>query len=216
MEPLRENEIANLVWSPTAAFYFPSLIRIGTVSGGSCFLHAIFSAFYIPYIEGRIGKVPLNCTDLITQMRTQLAQQISEQDLNLKSSILGQWQPDELELDQIKAYLKSAMPVDRRYFEYIQNKLDKDILILDSQLEDVLFLGDPNLVYLGSPRTVIILLRIDEHFEILGLPDTIPSPSKMEGFRNFRTCFEWLDPLPQSILARMKEKSIAISSNPNL
>ncbi|AHH01570.1 hypothetical protein pv_3 [Pithovirus sibericum] len=200
MEPLRENEVASLNWS--SPFSFSGMVRIGTIGGGSCFFHAVFSAFYTPYIEGKIGRMPFSASEFISKIRNELSAEISPLDLQT----LEGWQPDELELEQMKIYLSSSMPIDRRFFEYLSKKLSKDILILDGDVEDVLLLGDPNLLYLGSPRKSIVLLRISDHFEVVGIRENFSKGNPMLGFPNIRTEFESNDPFCKAILSRMKEK----------
>lgn len=149
--------------------------------------------------------MPFHASEFISRIRNELSAEISPFDLQTLDK--EGWQPDELELEQMKTYLSSSMPIDRRFFEYLSKKLSKDILILDGDIEDVLLLGDPSLLYLGSPRKSIVLVRVSDHFEVVGLKENFSKENPMLGFTNIRTEFEPTDPFCQAILSRMKEKS---------
>lgn len=169
-------------WEPPFLSY-PGLVRIQTPTDGSCFFHAILKAFYKPYIEGRENGKLVDRNKLISQLRKELADKLAQPaDITVPEGptnydLLSRGSLSELSksmtndynytLEGMQDLLLNGNYIDEAYYEYISNRINKDIYIISSVIKDVIPTGDTDLYYKG--RDSIVLLYIPGHYELIGL-----------------------------------------------
>ena len=206
-------ENAPLNWTD-GNFNYPEMVRIGTITDGSCFFHTIASSYFLPYRRGKINDSPMNRYTFIRDLRHDLAIKLGERidpndtDHVIHYDVLSRGSLREFSksvpqytLESMKRELNSDRSVDNVYNEFISNILDKDIYLLDIQTKDVYVTGnDFDILYRG--RNSIVILSLPGHYELVGLRTQT----------GIKTLFHFEHPFIQSIISRLREK-IAQGSN---
>lgn len=149
---------------------FP-LIRIATDGDGSCFFHAVLAGFFVPYREQMLNDRPTSRREIALGLRIVLADNF---DLETYKS-LGNGHLEEFSksdpnysYDNLKRLLKSNLPIGNEFIEYISNRLDKDIYLLDIIRQNIYSQAcDISLLYKG--RKSVVLLYLPGHYELIGL-----------------------------------------------
>ena len=205
IEGLSNRPFEKLSWN--GSFIYPDMYRIRTIGDGSCFFHAIASAYFKPYIEGVNGGKAFDRRSFVRKLRQELAdklgqrinpvdpnsptyyQQLSRGKLEEMSKDL-----DKYSLKYMQNELRASVSVDNMYNEFISNVLDKDIYILDLSKKDVYITGsDDDLLYKG--RDSIVIGAMPGHYELIGI--------MVEG--RIKTLFPHSHPFIEAIRTRMIE-----------
>ena len=204
---LKMMETSPLNWG-NGEFNYPGMVRIGTPPDGSCFFHAIASAYFLPYRRGSIDGVPMDRYAFIRDLRYDLAIKLDEkvdpQNSNspihydlLSRGNLREFAGDiqQYTLESMKRELNSDRSVDNVYNEFISNILEKDIYLLDITTQDIYVTGDDfDILYKG--RSSIVTLAIPGHYELVGLQTST----------GIKSLFDADHPFIQSIKSRLREK----------
>ena len=164
-------------------FYYPNLVRIRTITDGSCFFHAVSKAFFEPYITGTLNGLSLDRKEFVKKLRTDLSKKLGQK-INPENpnspryyDILSRGELEEMSkdvpafrLENLQNLLDSNRPVDNVFNEFVSNQLDKDIYILDGNKKDVYITGrDEDILYKDRPS--IVILYIPGHYELIGVKD---------------------------------------------
>ena len=78
-------------------FSYPGMVRKNTIADGSCFFHAIFKAYHVPYIEGVINDTPFDRKDFVQKFRKELSVRLTEKSsdepskTNYETLSRGEW-----------------------------------------------------------------------------------------------------------------------------
>lgn len=169
------NDFQLLNWNPSnSGFSYPGMVKIYTEGDGSCFFHAIVSAFFKPYITGMIENTALDRNQYIRNLRTDLSRQLKYHYDKLSrgqlSKISKEKGMESFSLKSMEETLDSNEPVDNRFNEYVSNIMNKDIYILDGEKRDVYITGkDDDILY--KRRDSIVLLYSNHHYELVGVLD---------------------------------------------
>lgn len=200
MEALAQYETRPLAtWNLFRQFH--GLVRIGTVADGSCFLHAVFQAFYIPYLSGKVDKTPFDRMTFIDFFRKRLAIKM-----------------EQTYAKELTEYMESRMPLDYRFFSLVSQEVDKDIYILNVSKHDLEFFSMDN--YKGRKSIVLLYFGNDtdevegennvegEHFEILA-----QQLKNSDGTIDLKSEFDSSDELVSVLWARLSYLKINSKSN---
>jgi hypothetical protein len=144
------------------------VIVVSTIGDGNCFFHAIIQGFLPIYNEGysRDGSAPLDKRDFISNLRKDLAENLSKKKPNTnktwyeylsrgKLKDLGKELPV-CNLENMKSMLNSNKPVDNLFHEYVSEFLGIDIYILDLSKKDVYKTGEDSDILHKNRRSVVV------------------------------------------------------------
>lgn len=204
---LQMMESAPLNWE-TGKFNYPNMYRIGTIPDGSCFFHALASAYFLPYRIGKLGEVSLNRHQFISDLRFDLSRKLADKvDLSREDSPIHY---DLLSRGQLRKFaenvpqysqesmmreLNSNRSVDNVYNEFISNILNKDIYLLSLNEQDVYVTGDDSDI-LFKGRNSIVILEMPGHYELVGI----------QASSGIKTLFHPDHPFIKAIRIRLREK----------
>lgn len=163
---------------------YPGMVVIPTISDGSCFFHAILSAFFIPYKAQQYDGNPVDRKKFVLDLRKDLANKLGDSiDPNdpdspthydiLSRSELREMSKEmpEYSLSSLQLKLKTSSSVGNEFNEFISNVLEKDIYILDSVKQDVYVTGnDFDILYKNRPS--IVILFSPGHYELVGINES--------------------------------------------
>lgn len=141
-----------------------NLVRIDTIGDGSCFFHAIISAFFKPYIENTIDK-----SEFIVKFRKDLSDVLEKKYDTLGGGSFVELSRDDKEysLESLKKMLNSNSSVDNRFHQLISDVINKDIYILYTRTGNVYKSAD-DLKLLYKNRDSIVILYMPGHYELIG------------------------------------------------
>ncbi len=174
-----------------------NLVKIDTIGDGSCFFHAIISAFFKPYIENTIDRIKF-----IKQFRKDLSETLYSQYRKLGNGSFLELSRsvDEYSLQSLKEMLDSNLPVDNRFHQFISDVINKDIYILYSITNNVYKSAD-DLKLLYKNRDSIVILYTPGHYELIGRLNNIT--------KEITTVFNYNDSFIKNIqkeLSNLKEE----------
>jgi hypothetical protein len=158
---------------------YSNLVRIPIIGDGSCFFHAILRSFYRDYIESTQHSVRQYHA---RNLRYALAEVLDE-----SNPLTGKKYYDELSRGTLSTLASEGLvscsllimqkelqqdgPVDNLYHELVSNHLNRDVYIINEDIDDVdVGFSDLELLYKG--RNSIVLLFRNSHFELLGIAAT--------------------------------------------
>lgn len=158
---LINREYENLRW-PDIFDKF-KLVRLRIPIDGLSLLHAIVKSYLPDYIAGTINR-----RDFLLSFRTQLYEKLDKYYNNLSDGKLKELSEKfpEYTLENLKNNLLNGN-INNIYSEFISNIIDKDIYFLDFNDKDV-YIPETELKYLYKGRDSIIILRLNNHYELIG------------------------------------------------
>lgn len=152
-------------------------VIVCTPGDGNCLLHAICNAIYEPYRTGIYKGEKINRTDVVKQLRNDLADKLSseykgtthyEYLLGGNLSKVAEFIP-EYRIEYMINELKSNRYLCYGYIEYISNILSHDIYIIDGNHDDQIYVSDENEYAIKGNRPSIIIYWKNEHYELVGI-----------------------------------------------
>lgn len=167
------------------AFSYPGLVRIRTLPSPGALLHSILNAFFVPYRSQQFNHAsePVSRIEMVNAYREYLAERLAEPEkpaevlsplvynnlsrgkMTLFANILKGYH-----LDVMQSELRDPdFFLDDKYLELIANDLEKDIYILDATTYDVRLFPNTTVDMYYKGRSVIVLLYIPGHFELVGI-----------------------------------------------
>lgn len=186
---------------------YPGLVRFDTIGDGSCFFHAIASAYCKSYIDGIMNGKPIDRCDFIRGLRRDLSDKLGEK-INPKDpkspryyDTLSRGYLKEFSknwpaytLDNLQNELDSSNSVSNVYVEFISDQINKDIYFLSNKTQDIYPTGD-DYSLIHKDRDSIVLLVYPNHFELIGLEED----------NSIITLFETDHPFIKYLKKRIKE-----------
>jgi len=150
-------------------------VKIKTIGDGSCFLHAVL---------GAASKDYKNSTDrqkktMVKNLRNDLAELIDDtrkdDKTHYESINRGEMENlskifPELEIENVKKFLRSREWFDQKYIEYVSDLLEIDIYIIDYKTGAPYKTGDEEILHKSRNSVIIGYIR-ETHFETLGVFD---------------------------------------------
>lgn len=213
MQPLTQIQREPLNWS--GDFRFEGMIRIFVPKDGSCFFHALASAYLKPYIIGKIGDKHLNRSRFIRQLRSDLAKKLGSRVNPLDPDSPTHYETlsngelpkiaetlPEYSLENMQRELDSVSWISNIYNEFISDELNFDIYILDGEKQDVYMTGtEDRLLY--KNRHSIVILYLPGHYELVGV---VGNESRSQSRSDYvSTVFEPTSPFITAIRDRMNQ-----------
>lgn len=166
------------------------MVAIDTIGDGSCYFHAFLHAFSIPYKEQKLNNQTIDRRDFVKNMRMSLSKKLGSPINPLypsgptyynelsrgKMYEFGQEVP-EYSFEEMSRRLRSSEAVGNEFNEFVSNQFNKDIYILNEEIEDVYVTGkDDDILYKGRPSVVLLYSSGDSgragHYELVGLKDS--------------------------------------------
>ena len=155
------------------------MISLDTIGDGSCLLHALAMAYFVPYRTQSLDDRPVSRRQIVRQLRSELANKLASPSDPLnpdgpsKFDLLGRGKVkdfghEDYTLQALVKLLHSDDCLGSEIIEYVSNELDKDIYLLEKEKADVYVLGDDNDIYIKD-RDSIVLLYTSGHYELVGL-----------------------------------------------
>jgi hypothetical protein len=152
-----------------------NLVVVPTIGDGNCYFHSVLRAFNTTYIN---AKTVFERINLARTFRNGLADRLSEIDpitgeeyySGLNNGALEQFADGvkEYTKEALRTELLSSQPVDNIYQELISNFINKDIYMINSETNDMIFTGTAfSLYYKG--RNSIIIYYTPGHYEVVGI-----------------------------------------------
>lgn len=161
--------------------YADKLILISTISDGSCYFHAIASAYSVAYLTEMLDGKPISKRNFVRNMRNELAETLKSYYPNLAKGSISSFGKEvpEASYEGMKELLLSTRAVGLEIHEFVSEVLEKDIYILDKSHRKLYPLGDVAQEYYKGRNSIILMYtpgssRIngsDGHFELIGLRD---------------------------------------------
>ena len=150
---------------------FSNVTYIDVPSDGSCLLHAISKAYYLPYQLCTVDRG--DKFKWIRSLRQELSERlVNEYNMlsNGKLSILSKTD-ESLKRDKMIVELESNVVIDIKYIELINNMIDKDVYVIhNNQYEPKLLISSihtPELLY--KDRVSIIVHFNGNRYRLVGL-----------------------------------------------
>lgn len=203
-----QNEIQTLNWKRTNKFHYDDMVRIATPGDGSCLIHAILKAYFVPYITGTFNNKPLDRKSYVRSLRDDLAERLSQfvriGEVTTVYDTLSGGKMKEFalsvpaySLDNLQKLLKSDEYLGLEVLELISDTVKKDIYILDLLQHDVYMLATPK-KFLYKDRPSIVILYLPNHFELIGIKTNN---------NDIKTLFNHKHPFIREINNRMEQLS---------
>lgn len=203
-----QNEIKPLNWKRTNKFHYDNMVRIATPGDGSCLIHAILKAYFVPYITGSLDNKPLDRKNYVRSLRNDLADRLGQParigEVTTVYDTLSGGKMREFalsvpgySLDNLQKLLRSDEYLGLEVLELISNIVKRDIYILDLLQHDVYMLATPK-EYLYMDRPSIVILYLPNHFELIGI--------KTDN-NDIKTLFDYKHPFIRAINNRMEQLS---------
>lgn len=157
-----------------------SLIIIPSPHDGNCFFHSVLMAFSKDYRFEVVGGVKVSRYNIVTQFKDELAQLLDKpiskggptwykylsrgslEDFSKK--VVG------YDMKSLQNMLRSSQSVGQEFHEYVSDVLDKDIYIIQGNINKLYNVGDFELLYRDRPS--ILLYYKNGHYDLLGRQDS--------------------------------------------
>ena len=162
---------------------WPMLVRILTIGDGSCLLHAIVNAYYLPYRTSTNKQDTLH--QLVQGLRKEMAMKLSMPDAAHGDGSLTYYQtinngnlPEgckavpEFSLDNMVKCLDSSQPLGTGYLDLISKLLNKDLYILSDLTQDLYVTDELPYIFTGKRPSVIIYWDGVGHYELVALKNS--------------------------------------------
>lgn len=161
---------------------FPGLYRWFTTNDGSCLIHAILNAMFLPYQQGKLNGEILNRPQFVREIRKQLAEKLGQpvsrgSSTNHYQELARGGLPDyalsrpEYSLPKLQSILDSTQFIGHTFLEFISNHFEIDIFIIN--LADMDIYLDPSLddelLYKG--RSAVVVGFIKNHYETIAIEE---------------------------------------------
>lgn len=147
-----------------------NVVKFIVPSDGHCLFHSIAFSYYIPYRTNLLNNEPITRMEIITKLRSQLADNLTENVYNMlndgNTQLFAKEVP-EFSMEFMKLELNSDHQIGYGYIEYISNQIDKDIYIIHGETNKI-YISD-ELPFIIKGRTVIVLYYHHNHYEPVGV-----------------------------------------------
>jgi len=144
-----------------------SIYRVGTAQDGSCFFHAVLSCISDSYRNRSSGGIPLSRTQLVRNVRMDLASELKKRyhllsrgELSRLSKTLPRYS-----LSNMSDVLINGKSIEAVFFELVSDVFKINIYVLDYNTKDVYILGDDEIY--RKDRKCIVLLSHNNHYEYI-------------------------------------------------
>jgi hypothetical protein len=192
--------------------FWPNLVRITTLGGGHCLLHAIVNAYHLPY---RLSK---NQTEFIVALRKELAQKLTMVDPGSGDAALTYYQtinngytaehhknvgtvvPD-FSLEAMTSQLDSNTELGTGHLDLISKLLDRDIYLIWQKEEDLYLSDELTSMMTGKRCSVVIYWNGTNHYELVALKNNAGT---------FDSFFKPDNPLIQFLQGRFRSRRAAL------
>lgn len=168
-----ETRFELLTWTSPVAY--ANMTRILThMDNGSSFVHACLNAFYIPYRDGKLYNQNIGQVELTHMFRRELATSLLLPSPSGKKYVEllgnGTWvSMTSTNIETLAFQLGSpSVPFDSVMIEHISNVIDKDIIIIDAETQDIIVDSIETSTRYKN-RTTIILLSVKNHYEVMSI-----------------------------------------------
>jgi hypothetical protein len=147
-----------------------SLHRIGMPRDGHCLFHAINYSCFKPYINGTTE----DRKNIVVGLRRELADELPQYYSSLYDGNLVHMaaQYAGYECNIMQQRLLTNDWIGEGYLEYIGEQLNKDIYIIDANLQS-LYPTDEYRFSIKGNRSSLILYYISNHFELIGIVNAL-------------------------------------------
>jgi hypothetical protein len=156
------------------------LVRYDIPKDGSCLFHAISLAFFKPYINELFNDRSITREQIVYNLRKELSNKLSQpingkngktyyDTLNNGNTLNFSLSVPEYKLKHMQAELNSRNSIGYGYMEYICNQLNKDIYIINGELEKKDLYQSDELKLCIKGRNSIVLYYKNNHYELIGL-----------------------------------------------